>query len=242
MPTPSEKTFGQRYAKGRNLAVHIGSVTDYAPSNGSLKVSELNALLDNINTVNNSIATSSDLLKQTRQVRMESFHGTNGIKERSRQVRDYLASLENGKNSVAYKSVQKEVQKMISYRKPRKETAPDGTQETMQTHSQSETSFGSLLQHCKNVVAIIQNMDTAYQPDNASIKTAELLSFIQDIETCNNKVQTHLSTTNTLIADRQKLYDGANGLRERMAAVKNYLSGKYGKSSQVYKEALKIKY
>lgn len=238
----SEKTFGQRYAKGRNLAVHIGSITDYAPSNTSLKVSELNALLDTIDTFNNSVATSNDLLKNSRQVRMDSFHGTNGLKARSRQVRDYLASLENGKSSVPYKSVQKETQKMTNYTKPRKEPLPDGSQATMTTHSQAETSFGSLLQHFKNIIAIIQNMAGAYQPDNTSIHITELLSFIQNIETYNNQVQTHLTITNTQVAARQNLYEGTNGLRERMAAVKYYLSGKYGKSSQVYKDALKIKY
>lgn len=50
MPRYSEKTFGERYSKGRGLVEYLKLIPTYSPGNITLQPANLDALLDTINT------------------------------------------------------------------------------------------------------------------------------------------------------------------------------------------------
>lgn len=238
MASRSEATFGQRYEKGNQMLVLIQSLANYQPTNADISPASFKTLLSDVDALNTTTAQNQDALSQARDIRNNSYHGANGLKELGGMIRDYIASLQGGKNTNTYKNIQKEVAKLKGQKKAKTKMV-DNVE--VKTASQSEQSFGSLIQSGKNILAIIQGIQ-GYAPSNPNITVQGFQAILNNIEVLNNSVQEKSILVTNNIANRKEMYEGDNGLRVRLQMIKNYIAGTYGKSSQEYKNALSIKY
>ncbi|MFZ1517227.1 MAG: hypothetical protein WAU11_00540 [Ignavibacteriaceae bacterium] len=234
MASTSERTFGQRYTKGRDLVEYLKLVTGYAPTESALLPANLTTLLDSINTANSEVASTVSIMQTARDERLTMFkNNTTGLITRCAQVRDYIASfLPQGKKSADYKKVQKIVMLMRGIRLSKKPPVTEGGKKSVST---SERSYGSMLQAGKDVLEIIKTT-SGYAPSNTAITIANFTTLVATLDAKNSEVANKQEVYDNKIEDRGNLY---TELADRVTKVKAALASQYGKQSNEYKDSVK---
>lgn len=242
MASTSEKTFGQRLEKGRQLSAIISSFPDYEPSNTELIPQKFSDYLNQVAELNNQVAYLNNILSETRKTRFDKYFGKDGLKERCAKIKDYVASLKDGRKSAAYKNILKEYAKFNT--KTKKEPVPSTTPESGEVKkkiSQSEKSFGSLIGAGRNIYQIIISISD-YSPSNVLIKKDDFRVFVESVESINDEVSRNYIAADKAIKDRFLAYEGDDGLKVKIRAIKSYVSSQYGRKSNEFEEVSKIKY
>lgn len=236
MPSTSERTFGQRYTKARDLIEYLKAVPAYAPGNPDLEVAAFDTFVTSVDTANNSVASQTSALQTARDARLVLFKGPEGLIKRASQIRDYISAIEaKGKNSVEFKKVQKIVMRMRGIRLSKKKVATEAGATDPKSLSTSEVSFGSMLSAGKEVLQIIKGL-AAYAPSNTLITTANFTTFIAQLDAKNSEIADKLTDWDNAIELRADLYDT---LKDRVSKIKSALAGQYGRQSNEYKDSLK---
>ncbi|MDX2305824.1 MAG: hypothetical protein NW226_23655 [Microscillaceae bacterium] len=243
MANISETSFGNRLARAQELLDFIKTLGNYTPPNLALGQEKFSALLRQVDETNKKVVSVADLLNQARATRLTLYYGKEGLIKRCAMVRDFVGALPGGKTSSAYLSIQKENQKMNSYKKPTKKEESSGDSETPAKRivSTAEAGFGALLQSTKHILEIIKNLPD-YAPSNARITLEGLGKLISDVEAANQLVNTNLYAYSDAVAKRLELYEGEQGLRLCFQGIKAFIAGNYGKTSAEFKAVSKIKY
>ena len=236
MPSTSERTFGQRYTKARDLIEYLKLLPAYAPGNIDLEVLSLESFVDSIDAANNAVASQSSALQTARDARLVMFKGPEGLVKRCAQIRDYIASVETkGKKSVEYKKVQKVIMRMRGIRLSKKKVATEAGVSEPKTLSTSEVSFGSMLNAGKEVLQTIKGL-AAYNPSNTNITNANFTTFVTQLDNKNSEIAEKLGTWDNAVETRSDLYVE---LKDRVSKVKSALAGQYGRQSNEYKDSVK---
>jgi hypothetical protein len=234
MASTSERTFGQRYTKGRDLVEYLKLVTTYAPTDPAIQPANLTTLLDDINTANSEVGSAISLLQTERDERLVMFkNNTTGLITRCAQIRDYIASYQTqGKKALDFKKVQKIVMLMRGIRLSKKPAAGDSGKKSVST---SERSYGSILQAGKDVLEVIKT-SAGYAPSNTAITVANFTTLLSTVDAKNSSVAEKQETYDNKIEARGDLY---KDLAARVTKVKAALASQYGKQSNEYKDAVK---
>ncbi len=237
----AEFTFGSRYDNGETLLTYITDAgAPYNPGNATLSVASWTAQLATTNTANALADSTGSTLSTNRDLRLTVIRDTLiGI---SAQVRDEIGSMTGAKKTPSYKNVQKSVQKMRGYKIPvikNPASAPTTPAEKKKV-SQNETSFGSIVADAKKILAVISGL-AGYAPSNSDLKVANYTALIADCELKNKNVAQALIANSNAIDARAKLYDGTNGLSNVSQQIVDYIASTFGKSSTIYKQAVKLK-
>ena len=236
MPSTSERTFGQRYTKARDLVEYLKLVPTYAPSNPDLAVAAFDAFVGTVDTANNAVASQTSALQTARDARLVLFKGPEGLIKRCAQIRDYISSIETkGKNSVEYKKAQKVVMRMRGIKLSKKKISTEAGATEPKTISTSEVSFGSMLNAGKEVLQVINGL-AAYAPSNTNITSANFAAFVTQLDNKNSEIASKLSDWDNAIETRADLYAT---LKDRVSKIKSALAGQYGRQSNEYKDSLK---
>lgn len=233
---PSEKSFGQRYTKGRELVDYLLTIPTYTPGNTDLETTELSTLLDSIDTANSDVASRLSVLQNERDARLLMFkNNQTGLIAKAGQIRDYIASIDpKGKKSLDFKKIQKMVQRMRGLRLSKKPEPPAGGTGP-KTISTSERSYGSMLAVGKEVLEVIKTV-AGYAPSNTALTVANLTTFLDDIDTKNSLVAQRQAEWDNSVEARIALYDD---LADRVKKVKLALAAQFGKTSNEYVDSLK---
>jgi hypothetical protein len=242
----SEKTFGNRYLHGVDMYDYTGTLVTFAPTNPKILRPAFQLHLTDVNNANDTVASCLFALKTARDARFAGYYSVDGLLDLSRKVRDYLASQPDGKKTAAFKSVQKLVQKMVNYRKPKNpkdiSTPPlPGDPPVSKERSTSEQSFGSLIRVGEDIHQIIL-LAAGYAPSNVKLTPAKFNTFLTTLDLLNDDVAAKYNAYDDAVEKRFALYEGKDGLRDRMQQTKEYIASEYGKKSNEYKDAVKIKY
>lgn len=234
MASTSERTFGQRYTKGRDLVEYLKLLPGYAPTDTDLSPDNLTTLLDDINTANSEVASAISTLQTTRDERIVMFkNSTTGLITRCAQIRDYISSFHpQGKKSTDFKKVQKIVMNMRGIRLTKKPPVGDNPKKTL---SVSERSYGSMLQAGKDVLEIIKTV-AGYAPSNTAITVANFTATLSALDAKNSQVASLQETYDNKTEARGSLY---NELAAKVTKVKSALASQYGKQSNEYKDSVK---
>ena len=241
---PSERTYGQRYVKGVKIYDLVKGEAGYDPKGNPLIVkATLRAFLDGLGAANKQVADLEPLYSKAQDTRLDMYHGAEGLIQRAVRVRDVIGGLLGGKKSTAYGTVQRIVQEMRDYQKPKKEVA-DGTDPVPDAPSTAQTSFGSLLLKGQEVLGVMKDATTKYVTGNALVTVAAFEQFLTDLEAQDTVVTDALTPLNKAIKARVALFEGPEGLQERVVAVKSYVAGEMegGKKSDLHKELVKVRY
>lgn len=235
MPSTSERSFGQRYTKARDLIEYLKSIPTYSPGNPDLEIAEFDTFVSSLDTANNSVASLTSSLQTERDERLVMYKGPQGLIKRASQIRDYISAVETkGKNSVEFKKVQKIVMRMRGIRLSKKKLPAEAGANAPKSISTSEVSFGSMLGAGKEVLQVISGL-ASYAPSNTLITLANFTTFITQLDAKNSDVAELLSDWDNAVELRYDLY---KTLKDRVTKIKSALAGQYGRQSNEYKDAL----
>ena len=234
MVSTSERTFGQRYTKGRDLVEYLKLVTTYAPTETAIQPANLTTLLNSIDAANSEVGAAKSTLQTERDERIIMFkNSTTGLITRCAQIRDYIASFHTqGKKALDFKKVQKIVMLMRGIRLSKKPPVTEGGKKSVST---SERSYGSMLQAGKDVLEVIKTI-AGYAPSNTEITVANFTTMLAAIDAKNSSVAAMQETYDNKVETRASLYNDLSG---RITKVKAALASQYGKQSNEYKDSVK---
>ena len=237
MASISERSFGQRYTKGRELVEYLKLLPAYAPGNIALEAASIDTLLNNVLTTNSNVSSKLSSLQTERDARLTMYTSQTGLINKCGQVRDYIASIEaKGKKSVDYKKVQTAVKKMRGKRLTAKPKSAEAGVAAPRTISTSEVSFGSVLSTGFDVLEVIKG-NALYAPSNAELTVVNFTTFLNTIDAKNKLIAQRREEWDDAVENRISLY---NDLQNRVTKVKLALASQYGKVSNEYKDSVKF--
>ena len=242
----SETSFANRYGRGMELCTYIGGLSGYQPQKKEVQKESFQELLDRINAMNNAVTEKKNLLKVKIEERDRLIKGPQGIVKLSGKVRDLVgATIDGGKGSKTFKQIQAECQKMTnSARKKAAEPPADSTPPTKAAKAQrstAEAGINAVVQYARNIGEVIKHIPNynSTHPDltmeGFSAKAEAAAQSVQDAHAAYDQYDTAVSS-------RHDLYEGAMGLKEIMTRVHDYIAYEFGKNSEEYKNAEKIRY
>lgn len=236
MATISEKSFGQRYTKGRELVEYLKLLPTYAPGNTLLETTSLGTLLDNALTANSNVSSKLSTLQTERDARLVMYESQTGLINKCGQIRDYIASIEEkGKKSVDFKKVQSAVKKMRGKRLTPKPKPPEAGATAPKISSTSEVSFGSVLSTAFEILEVIKG-NVLYAPSNTALTVANFTTLLNTIDAKNKLIAQRREEYDDAVEGRMSLYVD---LQNRVTKVKLALASQYGKTSNEYKDSVK---
>jgi hypothetical protein len=249
MPSTSEKTFGQRLEHARTLQAALNKMVGYKPDNTALEAATFNTFLDSVEAANDVVAGNGQTLSDARTTRRLAYfgdakNGVPGLATLAGRVRDAVGSMPGGKKSPSYKQIQKLTQKISNYRPPKKAVTPSpgSTGPEKKKVSQSEASYGSLVQAGRDLAAAAGKV-AGYNPGAADLKPNALKSAMDTLADTNKTVAEALVDTEKAIAERSKIYEAdETGLKSQFQQAKAAVASQFGRRSPEYKSVANIKY
>jgi hypothetical protein len=249
MPSTSERTFGNRLEHARFLNTAVGKIIGYKPDNTDLNPAPFGTYLDSIEAANNDVAGKSQVLFDVRTDRRLGFfgdasQGVPGLATLAGRIRDTVGSMPGGKNSPSYKQIQRLTQKISNYRRPKKAISitPGGPDANKKEISQSEASYGSLVQAGRDLAAAVAKVP-GYNPSAADLQPAALTAFMTALADKNKAVATALVDLRNAVAARAELYESdTTGLKSKFQQAKPAVAAQFGKRSPEYESVSHIRY
>lgn len=100
-----------------------------------------------------------------------------------------------------------------------------------QTNSPMEKTFASVVTFLTEVIALVGAIGggLVYSPPDPKLTLAELTALRNQIDSLNSQVATAMKEFGNTNRDRKTLYDGLNGMVDRIAMIKAYLASFPGK-------------
>ena len=189
----------------------------------------MTTLITSIIASNNSLATIQQQYKTSVAARQSAYRGTATSIEKILSPLKGAVEAQFGKTSTESKSIGALVKSMRSTKLVKLPADPTkGTQE--KTISQSERSYGSMIQSFNNLVSSLQQF-TGYNPSNTNLKIATLQAAATQITTLNNTVAQRIQTLKTTQTTRYTQY---TDLQDRVQRIKAYVKSQYGVASTEY--------
>jgi hypothetical protein len=249
MASTSETTFGNRLEHGRTLNEALGKIAGYKPENNILAVNSFSLFLDSVELGNNNVAGDGQTLSDARKARRLAYfgdakQGVAGLPTLAGRVRDCVGAMPGGKKSPSYPRIQKLTQKISNYRPPKKPVSPSPGETTTEKKkvSQSEASYGSLVQQGRDLAAAVAKV-AGYNPNSADLTPGALTASMKTLSDQNKAVADALIDASTSIDKRSKLYDDSqNGLRALFQQAKAAVGSQFGRRSPEYANVSKIRY
>lgn len=249
MPSTSERTFGNRLEHGRALQVALDKIAGYAPDNANLTPNKFKDYLNDVEAANNDVAGRSQVLSDARTGRRLAYfgdakQGVPGLATLAARVRDTVGSMAGGKNSPSYKQIQRLTQKISNYRPPKKPvTTPPGAPDANKKEiSQSEASYGSLVQAGRDLAAAATKVP-GYNPSAADLQPAALTAAMTALADHNKTVATALVDVRNAVAARAEFYESdQTGLKSKFQQAKAAVAAQFGRRSPEYQSVSHIKY
>jgi hypothetical protein len=170
--------------------------------------------------------------------------GVAGLATLAGRVRDNVGSMPGGKKSPSYRQIQRITQKLSYYHRPRKAVSPSpgGNPADERRISQSEASYGSLVQAGRDLAAAVAKVP-GYNPNAADLQPGALVAAMAALADHNNTVATALVEARNAITARAALYEAEKtGLKSQFQQAKAAVASQFGRRSPEYKTVASIKY
>lgn len=249
MPSTSENTFGNRLEHARTLYGSLKVIVGYAPDNPALAPLTFKTFLDTVQNANDLVATTGQTLSDARVARRTAYFGdaknnVPGLRTLAGRVRDAVGAMPGGKKSPSYKQIQRLTQKISNYHQPTKPaTSSPGTTATEKKKiSQSEASYGSMIQAGRDLAAAASKVP-GYNPAAVDLKPAGLTAAMDNLAAKNEAVATALVEARNAASVRLELYEADHaGLTSQFQQAKAAVASQFGRRSNEYKSVAGIKY
>lgn len=128
---------------------------------------------------------------------------------------------------------------IILGRRPPKPKLPEGTP-APKKRNVGEQSYAEIAGYFKNLISTVTGI-VGYAPTNTDLTVAQMDMLFTAFNTKNTAMNNLYSNISILVGERANMYDGENGLRERMLAIKDAVRAQYGIDSPEYNSVKGIK-
>ena len=229
MTSTIENTFGSKLRNAQDLVSTLQGFTGYAPPRTQETVASMTTLINSIVTANNALGNTQQQYKSAVSARQLAYYGTSNSIDKLLSPISGAVEAQYGKASPESQSIGGLIKTMRSTKLIKLPADPTkGTQE--KTLSQSERSYGSIIQGFNNIVSHLQQF-TGFNPSNTNLKIATLQATATQITTLNNTVAQRIQALKTSQASRNTQYAD---LKDRVQRIKAYVKAQYGTSSTEY--------
>jgi len=238
MKTPTKKSLSET-GHAKNVANFqslisfcsgFGAV--YNPSKESLKIPQLQSLLENAQDTMNTTITQRTAFNKATNSRRNAFAD---LKTLSTKITNAFAvSGTEQLEIVNMKSMNKKLQGTTS--KKASASAEDSQPDTAKTISTSQQSYDKMVEHFSSIIEIlIQN--PSYSPNEKDLKVTALQDKLSDMQTKNRElIETYTQYSNAMLQRNQILYDPLSGLVQTSKEIKQYVKSIFGASSPQYRQ------
>jgi len=228
----SENTYLDRYGRAGTLKTAIASFDPaFAPANAEITTVKFTTFLEEVDAANEAVTTARD-------------NYTGAVEQRNALVKDakdragrVLAQLKtNPAWSANLTSIKRHYDKMCGYRPTRSKpptAGEDSGSEQVKKRNQGEQGHVEMASHIGNIATGLEKMNNYATP--VEDITAAAIRALADEYTALNESMDGLAIDVTLSQKaRNGLYESAEGLREKMKAIKNAVRAQYGTKSDQY--------
>ena len=222
----SQHTFPTRLGRFQNANEFIQAWLDYNSNNPLISKAGLTAFIADVIASNDAVDTAAIPVNDNRALRKPLVFkkkDTNPLclESRYKAIGNYVSG-EIGITSSAAKSI-KAILRKIKPRYKKKETPPG--EETPKSRSTAEASFTAMVGHGNTIIAIITALGVAYNPPDNNLKVPQMQALVDQVHDLNKLIAKKLEPLGTAEKARLKLYDGEDGMDDRIRLIKSYLGG-----------------
>jgi hypothetical protein len=222
----SQRSFQSIWGKFSDGVEVLKRIPGYNPSREEIKLTSLQLLKENVEAKNAAVVTTGIALSELRNKRrFISFRSeetdVNCIENLIRNAGSYIMAEAGQKNAVCDKI--NSILKKIEPANNKKETAAGGA-EPGQNKSSSEKSYQSLVGFGSDVLTLITNMGSAYNPSNSNITVANFKAKVDELTELNSGIIKAGIRYSTAIKERNDVYKGEKGINKLVPLIKNYLA------------------
>lgn len=229
MTSISENTFGAKLRNAQDLVNIIQGFTGYTPPRTQETVANMNILINSIITANTSTANTSQQYKSAVTARQVAYRGTSTSIEKLLSPLKGAIDAQYGKKSPESHSITNSIKTMRSTKLVKLPIDPT-KENQVNAVSQSERSYGSIIQSFGNIIASLQQFKD-FNPSNSNIKITALQATVTQVTTLNNNVAQRIQALKTSQTSRNALYAE---LKDRGQRIKSYVKAQYGNNSTEY--------
>ncbi|KQK24937.1 hypothetical protein AR438_13490 [Chryseobacterium aquaticum] len=204
----------------------------YNPSKESLKIPQLQSLLQSAQDKMNSTITHRTLFTNATNSRRNAFAD---LKPLSTKITNAFAVSGVEQLGISnMKSMNKKLQGTTS--RKASATAEDSQPDTGKTISTSQQSYDKMVEHFSSIIEIlIQN--PAYNPNENDLKVTSLQDKLSDMQTKNSElIDAYTQYSNAMLERNQVLYNPLSGLVQTSKEIKQYVKSIFGASSPQFKQ------
>jgi hypothetical protein len=234
MASISETSFGKKLDNAQALATHLQSFNNYAELNSELSIINLNSKVQEL--LNNNAVVASKLQSYSISVEAKQNIFTKQPNSIAKIVTPVIANVRSiyGKNSKEVEIVNSYITKIrgIKVAKPNVGAEPNAV-------SQSERSYGTMLQTFSDLIVALESLGANYAPANTECSIANLKQK-RDLATQFNTTSIEDFGQLKMARDsRTSKYEALSALCQRL---KETVKAQYGTQSVEYKivKGLKI--
>lgn len=226
MTAPSQASYAARLARAEQFYQFISNFQNYDPGIPELTPSGFQLLVSQLSTIQTEHTTTHHEFSEAVRMRKNTFNANpDSISKKLTLVNSYIKA-KSGVNSQQFIDVNKFVRK-IRGEKP----LPVTSNSTQESISRSEKSYGSQLQNFTDIITLLQQFGTNYDPTNVAIKIPALNTLLTHATTVNNTVTQKFSAYQPKINERQA---GFKTLSETTLRIKEMVKSQYGTKSTEY--------
>lgn len=227
MATPSQASYAARLARAEQFYQFISSFQNYNPGIPELTPESFQNLVTQLSSTQSQHTVTHHEFSEAVRLRKKTFTlNPDSVTKTLTLINSYVRA-KNGVNSQQYIDVNNFVKK-IRGEKPLPVTA-NSTQDSI---SRSERSYGSQLQNFTDIITLLQQFGTNYDPTNVAIKIPALNTLHTHAATANNTVTQKFSTFHPKITERR---NGFKTLADTTTRIKEMVKAQYGSNSEEYK-------
>jgi hypothetical protein len=229
MASISENSFGAKLINAQNLVNMIQGFTGYNPPRTQESIVGMNALLTSITSANNSASSILQQYKSAVSARQIAYKGSSTSIDRLLSPLRGAVDAQYGKKSPEGQSISTIIKSMRATKLVRLPADPS-TDSQEKTISQSERSYGSIIQTFNTLIASLQQFN-GFNPSNNTLKIASLQASVSKINTLNDSVAQKIQALKTAQTNRKTQY---TDLKDRVQRIKSYVKAQYGTASNEY--------
>jgi hypothetical protein len=241
MPSTSEKGHAKNVDNlSKLIEVCKGFGAKYNPSKTAIKIANLSA----------KHATNKQELQDIKDTAQAETNARNnraiGFKDRNKFSTRILAAIKSSDatpetitNAI---SINKKIQGERITKDKKVKPAADGTAEgASNTNSTSQLSYTNIVDHYRKYSTMLTSIADVYAPNEVELQIDSINTYIKNLETFNNTVDTaETAASNALIARDKGFYDTKTGIPDTAQDVKDYVKSVYGAGSPEHKLVTKI--
>lgn len=235
MASKVETSFGFRLAKAQELASHLESFSNYIPVAPDFSLAAYQQLIANIFESNSQVAEALSHFSRAADERQQTFClSPEGMIKRLPFISGYVRAL-FGKKSVEVEMVSSKINKIRGVKTNKLKKDQEG-----EFISQSQASYGSMIQNYSNLIDTLISFGASYSPPATSkIGITTLQALMTQM---NNSTETVNHAYGALKIAQDKRLGQYTVLHSRSLRIKETVKALYGVSSAEYKliKGLKI--